>query len=172
MILNDYNKLNAELYNGDLLDAPVDFIFHVTNCMGVMGAGIARSIKYKWPKVYDEYKVYLKTNTPSKSLGTYQTVDITDYAHTYTSQVVNVFGEYNFSKSKRVIEYDKVLNALESFCKDYLDNYTGEKKIVLGFPYLFGCGLAGGDWRIMKQIILTTFEKYSDKVEIAIYKLS
>ena len=170
MVLNEYNNLVAKCYAGDLLDAHVDFIFHVTNCMSVMGAGIARSIKNKWSIVYDEYKEYLKTNTPSKSLGTYQAINITEYAHTHASYVVNVFGEYSFSKTKRVIEYDKVLTALESFCEDYLDNYVGEKKIILGFPYLFGCGLAGGDWRIMKQIILTTFEKYSDKVEIAIYK--
>ena len=170
MELKDYNNLIVKAYNGDLLDAHVDFIFHVTNCMSVMGAGIARSIKNKWHIVYDEYKKYLETNTPSKSLGTYQAVNITEYAHTHASFVVNVFGEYNFSKSKRAIEYDKVLTALESFCVDYLDNYVGEKKIILGFPYLFGCGLAGGDWRIMKQIIFTTFEKYSDKIEIAIYK--
>lgn len=170
MILKDYNNLDVKIYKGDLLDAPVDFLFHITNCMGAMGAGIARKIKDKWPKVYAEYKQYLDENSATKSLGTYQSVDITEYAHTYASQVINVFGEYNFSKTKRVIKYDSVLSALESFCDDCLKNYNGDKKIVLGFPFLFGCGLAGGDWRIMQAIIFSVFEKYSDKIEIAIYK--
>ena len=56
MVLNEYNNLVAKCYAGDLLDAHVDIIFHVTNCMGVMGAGIAKSIKNKWPKVFTEYK--------------------------------------------------------------------------------------------------------------------
>ena len=170
MELKDYNKLIVNTYNGDLLDAHVDFIFHVTNCMSVMGAGIARSIKNKWPIVYYEYKEYLKTNTSSKSLGTYQAVNITEYAHTHASYVVNIFGEYNFSKTKRAIKYDSVLTALEMFCKDFLDNYKDNKKIILGFPFLFGCGLAGGDWRIMKSIIFSVFEKYTDKIEIHFYK--
>ena len=170
MVLNEYNNLVAKCYAGDLLDARVDIIFHVTNCMGVMGAGIAKSIKNKWPKVFTEYKKYLDENTPSKSIGTYQSVDITEYAHTQASQVINIFGEYNFSKTKRAIKYDSVLTALEMFCKDFLDNYKDNKKIILGFPFLFGCGLAGGDWRIMKSVIFSVFEKYTDKVEIHFYK--
>ena len=54
MVLNEYNNLVAKCYAGDLLDARVDMIFHVTNCMGVMGGGIAKSIKNKWPKVFTE----------------------------------------------------------------------------------------------------------------------
>jgi O-acetyl-ADP-ribose deacetylase (regulator of RNase III) len=171
MVLNEYNNLVAKCYAGDLLDARVDIIFHVTNCMGVMGAGIAKSIKNKWPKVFTEYKKYLDENTASKSIGTYQSVDITEYAHTKASQVVNIFGEYSPSRTKRAIEYDETLNALEMFRDDIIKTYKNDKKVVLGFPYLFGCGLAGGDWRIMKSIIFSVFEKYSDKVEIHFYKL-
>ena len=119
---------------------------------------------------FTEYKKYLDENTASKSIGTYQSVDITEYAHTKASQVINIFGEYSFSKTKRAIKYDSVLTALEMFCKDFLDNYKDNKKIILGFPFLFGCGLAGGDWRIMKSIIFSVFEKYTDKIEIHFYK--
>ena len=171
MVLNEYNNLVVKCYAGDLLDAKVDIIFHVTNCMGVMGAGIAYNIKNKWTKVFNEYKKYVETNGSTNCLGTYQMVDITDYAHTQASQVVNIFGEYTPSRNKRAIEYDETLNALEMFRDDIIKTYKNDKKVVLGFPYLFGCGLAGGDWRIMKSIIFSVFEKYSDKVEIHFYKL-
>ena len=36
-----------EIVNGDLLKADLPIIAHQTNCLGVMGAGIAKSIKYK-----------------------------------------------------------------------------------------------------------------------------
>ena len=45
-----------------LLDAldrkEVDVIGHVVNCQGVMGGGIAKSIKERYPSVYEEYKAF------------------------------------------------------------------------------------------------------------------
>lgn len=35
---------------GNLLDAPFQFIAHQVNCRGVMGAGLAKQIKQKYPR--------------------------------------------------------------------------------------------------------------------------
>ena len=41
-----------EIVNGDLLQSNLPLIAHQTNCLGVMGAGIAKAIKNKWNSVY------------------------------------------------------------------------------------------------------------------------
>ena len=45
-----------KIVDGDLLQANIPLIAHQTNCLGVMGAGIAKAIKNKWPDVYTQYK--------------------------------------------------------------------------------------------------------------------
>ena len=44
-----------EWIKGDLLEADLDYYCHQVNCQGKMGSGIAKSIKEKWPIVYDKY---------------------------------------------------------------------------------------------------------------------
>ena len=40
---------------GNLLDSNCDYICHQVNCQGVMGSGIARQIRERWPEVYKDY---------------------------------------------------------------------------------------------------------------------
>lgn len=40
---------------GDLLDGCCDIVIQCCNCLDHMGAGIARTIKNKFPNCYDEY---------------------------------------------------------------------------------------------------------------------
>lgn len=47
-----------EVVNGDLLQSNLPLIAHQTNCLGVMGAGIAKAIKNKWNSVYTQYANY------------------------------------------------------------------------------------------------------------------
>ena len=43
--------------NKSLLDlSPNIVICHQVNCQGVMGAGIAKQIRARWPEVYEDYK--------------------------------------------------------------------------------------------------------------------
>lgn len=43
------------LENSDLLKIDKGIICHQTNCIGVMGGGIALQIRNKWPNVYKQY---------------------------------------------------------------------------------------------------------------------
>ena len=39
---------------GNLLDSDCDYICHQVNCQGVMGSGIAKQIRERWPEVYKD----------------------------------------------------------------------------------------------------------------------
>ena len=41
---------------GNLLDSSAKYICHQVNCKGVMGSGVAKQIKEKWPSVFRRYK--------------------------------------------------------------------------------------------------------------------
>lgn len=50
-----------EIIEGDLFAVPARAIGHGVNCKGVMGAGIARPIREKFPEMYEAYKEECKS---------------------------------------------------------------------------------------------------------------
>ena len=72
---------------GDILTTPTrnedTVICHQVNCCGVMGAGLAKQIRDKWPVVFDEYKKICGTDR----LGDSQTVQVAPQLY-----VANLFG--------------------------------------------------------------------------------
>lgn len=158
-----------EIVNGDLLKADLPVIAHQTNCLGVMGAGIAKSIKNKWNNVFIQYK-NLCTNVIDKHnlLGKIQLCATNDTPIKY---IVNLFGEYSFIKSvapyeNRHTDYNALRNAL-TMLKEKLVFLSFDK---VGIPYKLGCGLAGGDWDGVVYPMLQ--EIFNDNtITLYIYKL-
>lgn len=158
-----------EIVNGDLLKADLPIIAHQTNCLGVMGAGIAKSIKYKWSIVYMQYVNYCKSFNYSKDLLGKCQVCLTGTKP--INLVANLFGEYSFTEAvtsyeNRHTDYDALKNALldlKAFCKT-------EGLAKVGIPYKLGCGLAGGDWDGVVYPMLQ--EIFNDNtITLYIYKL-
>ena len=48
--------MNIIYKKGDLLTTDADIIVHGCNCQGVMGSGVAKQIKEKFPNAYTIYK--------------------------------------------------------------------------------------------------------------------
>lgn len=145
------------IYNitGDLLEQDkVDIICHQTNCKGVMGAGIALQIKKKYPEVFYKYRTYC-ANMGTNLLGKTLFVNCKD-----GKVVANLFGQNDFSSCRIQTDYAALEKSIATLAKIA----TKAKKSV-GFPYLIGCGLAGGDWKIVNKII----EKYFLNSEVECY---
>lgn len=144
---------------GDILKftEPGTIICHQTNCQGVMGAGLAKQIRNAYPNAYQEYKNKCTTYTSSKLLGTVQLVDVLPGV-----KVANCFGQEYFGRNKRYTDY----NALES-CFLYLKRYANNNNIkTIAVPYGIGCGLAGGDWNIVRDIIKCVFSDWNGTLKI------
>lgn len=148
-----------KIVDGDLLQSNLPLIAHQTNCLGVMGAGIAKSIKNKWSTQYTNFCKLLKYS--KELLGKCQVCITGDEP---INLVANLFGEYSFTESvapyeNRHTDFKKALLNLKDFCEN---NEITE----LGIPYKLGCGLAGGDWDGVQELFAndTTMTLY-------IYKL-
>jgi len=91
------------IIEGDLLNAPFQVIAHQVNCMGVMGAGVAKSLRLKYPGLYESYK--------------------------------------------------EMCSLYERNRKDLLGLCHWYRAVCIAIPYGIGCGLAGGDWSEVKEIL-------------------
>lgn len=143
-----------KIIDGNILDVTKGVIVSMVNCQNKMGRGLAKSIYEKWPAVKSEYHAFclgaaaLKT----KPLGLCHSVEVEPGLF-----VCNVFGqEFYGPGDKCYVSYEavesgfKILSDAISFARDIREQGP------VYFPYLFGCGLAGGDWKVMSELI----EKY------------
>lgn len=149
--------------NGDLLSSQEDYICHQVNCMGVMGAGVALQIKKVYPDVYNQYQEYCYDNCTNtrNMLGTNLIVPIFNRYTGKRQYVVNVFAQFHYGLDGIKTRYDK----FEECMKHLKETVPTNKTIAM--PYLIGCGLAGGDWNIVYNIIEKTL---GEDYEVYLYK--
>ena len=144
------------IINKDLLTAKNCVIVHQVNCMGVMGSGVAKQIKEKYPIVYDEYMNCFKEHTKEELLGriTMTNVDC-------NTTVVNMFSQFGYGREKVHTDYiamSKALNSINTYCKGR----------DIAFPYMIGCCRGGGDFNVVLQLICNTL---TDVKSITFYRL-
>lgn len=143
--------------NGDLLDAKANYIAHGVNCQGVMGSGVAKVIKEKFPEVYREYSAILNAFPKSILLGYCQIVPIENYNY---KGVLNLFTQFNYGyDKKRYVNYKAIVDSFT-----LLNNRCNGKLIAI--PKI-GAGLGGGDWNIIKELI----DDSTPNTEIHVYYL-
>lgn len=143
--------------NGNILQCTENIIVHQTNCQGVMGSGLAKQIKEAYPEVYQAYLYYCKTTLPQEILGTSLICEANDGKY-----VANVFGQFSFGEGLQT-DYE----ALRKGLKEVYD-FASQNNLSVAIPYKIGCGLGGGDWNTVYDIITDIF---SGPVPLEIYKL-
>ena len=147
-----------KIVQSNILNAPEDILAHQVNCIGVMGSGLAKQIKIKYPEVFKEYQKYINTyEYKSLVLGNCQIVKATDEKY-----IANLFGQFGYGRKEQQTNYkalEESLFSLKVMAKD------SHKSIAI--PYGIGCGLGGGDWNIVYGIIEEVFGDY----DVTIYKL-
>lgn len=136
---------------GNLLDVQSGIIVHGCNCMGVMGSGIAKEVKDKYPKVFKNYSEHLKVHgTISRALGTINSNTIREKYPKLI--IVNAFTQldYGRDKDKVYVDYEAI-----SKCFTQIKSIAEYYDLDVHFP-LIGCGLANGDWPTVKFLIKTS----------------
>ena len=150
---------------GNLLDTDkCDVIVHQANLFHTFGAGIARAILDKFPEAFEADK---KTDYGYKSkLGTYSSAKITDSKGTSIRFIVNLYSQTGLGGKDRQTSYDAMATALGNL----RDRLEGRKDIFsVGIPFQLGCGLANGNWTVVRAIIESVFA--DSKIPVYIYTL-
>lgn len=116
------------------------------NCMGVMGAGLAKAIRDRYPIVYEIYKA--EYDLEMLELGYVSYIDIEEGLI-----VANLCGQYGYGREKRHTNYD----ALRTGFTDIKD-MAQELAYDIVIPKNIGCGLGGGDWKVVSKMLDEIFD--------------
>lgn len=138
--------------NHDVTNTVRGVVAHGVNCQGVMGSGVALSIKKKWPIAFERYHSTVKNFREPKRdlLGLAQLVNV---GHPMIDEpnslfVANMFTQEDYGRDGRVyaspIAIQKALDSVMSFCRG--------SKLDLYMPWV-GCGLGGLQRNVVQRII-------------------
>lgn len=140
--------------NGNLFDSKADVLCHQVNTYGVMGAGIAAEVKKRFPDVYTTYRELCKTFDAESLHGEALILPADNRKGQY---IANLFGQTDWGTNYKSLE--AALRKVAAWMDE------NEKKTV-AVPYKMSCGLAGGNWDIVRGIISSVFEETWINVEI------
>lgn len=132
---------------GDLLDmfkqSKFDAIAHGCNCYQVMGAGIAGQIAQEFPEVCEADRKNVIGDSESM-LGGWTS------AKTRFGTIFNLYTQIEPGRELREVLNYSIRRAFEGLdIRVGIGQFTGNK---IGIP-LIGCGIAGGDWDEVSEII-------------------
>ena len=119
-------------------------LIHQVNCQGVMGSGIAKSIRAKYPQHYEDYI------TGGKYLGDIVRTEVSSNKH-----ICGVFGQKYYGANK--VRYTNYLALMSGIDIAIHGHYYHEHIIT---PKFIGCGLGGGDWNIVEMLLLDLEQMY------------
>ena len=137
-------------------------ICHCCNTLGAWGAGFVLALSKRFPKVKEHYLSLIKSIKPDERLGK------VGFVKTNKNIVVaNILGQdriYRSADGKIPLNYE----ALREGFKNVYDKFIDYKNIpfTIHMPRI-GCGLAGGKWEIVEDIIKKKITKKG--VEVYVY---
>lgn len=139
---------------GNLLDIKSGIICHQVNHKGVAGSGLAKQIREKYPEFMTEYLRICKQ--PYKYIREYGTVAWYDINESFT--VASIFGQedYGYDADRVYTDYYALKFGLQTVMRR-----SAFEKLNVYIPHGIGCGLAHGDWSLVKGIIEQVF-KYNE----------
>ena len=140
-----------------LIDGEIDCLLHCVNCQGVFASGIAGEIRKRIPMAYQEYMEFYGNNK----------VDMLGKFAWCGTRVVHLAAQQFYGKDgKRYVNYGALANALCHFARE-AKPYRGHIVKRIGIPYNMCCGLAGGDWNIVLELV----EYFLKDFNVVIYEL-
>lgn len=146
----------------DIRNTSLKYIAHGVNCQDAMGSGVAKALFDKWSSVKEQYHIHMANMRhhgvkPEDILGTYQ-----DPIEVEPDKfVINLFTQLNYGyDGTRFVNYNAVLTSLR------LSLYRYDIKQI-AIPKI-GCGLAGGNWEFMEQLLTDAFFKWD--IELWVYE--
>lgn len=135
---------------GDIFESDAYAILHQVNCRGVMGSGIAKQVKEKYPVVFLRYKEICEQHSgnPKDLLGLVLAISVKGGC---TGFIANLFAQDNFGRDNNLYtNYD----ALKKCFERANEMFYGK---TVAIPYKIGCCRGGGDWGIVYKMIEESF---------------
>lgn len=127
--------------HGDVFDTDAFWIGHGVNCRGVMGSGIAKTVRERFPLTYEAYKkVCMAENLrPGEVYGIYE----------HQKVILNIASQNEPGPDAR---YDWAFDGLLAAAKRVQTSKWTNKPKKIAIPEI-GCGIGGLQWPEMADLI-------------------
>lgn len=126
-----------------ITDVTEGIIVHQVNCQNVMGAGVARAIYEKYPKVKSDYHTFCSgMKDPKALLGDMLYTGIKENLYVISLFTQEFYGNSKITK-KCYTHEDLLIARIIHICEKH-------KQMPIYIPEYIGCGLAGGNWSYIK----------------------
>ena len=141
-----------QYYKEDLFTTTAPIIVHGCNAKGVMGSGIAKLIKEKYPKAFEDYQKFCSCRYQEELIGR-----IIPSVQPNGTIIINAITQMNYgTDGRKYVSYDAVDQCLDRVAsdlmfKDLLGRYKKERTTI-AMPKI-GAGLGGGEWTVIEAII-------------------
>lgn len=134
-------------------------IAHVCNNIGAWGAGFVLAISKRWSEPEREYRSMSSTE---RKLGNVQFVPVeTDIV------VANMIGQENIKANDYGVP--PVRYSAIKICLERVLSLAKSMNASIHMPRI-GCGLAGGQWEIMEQVIIAASKNFDVKIFVYDFK--
>lgn len=130
-------------------------IVHIVNDEGVMGSGIARVIREKWPHVYEQYQALFAEPAKKRATAQGQIQVVRADGNLF---VCNLFGQSGVGDFNGLpaVRYGAVEEGLMRL-RGRVKKSAIRSETAIAMPRI-GCGLAGGSWAKVEEVINRVFE--------------
>lgn len=131
-------------------------IVHVVNDIGAWGKGFVLALERQWPGTKRHYKVWIKT---SPALG-----ETLNRCVGNANYIINLLAQRGLRSAINPIPIDyKALR--KALAKTQLTLGGPNNTYTVQMPRI-GCGLAGGDWAVVEQIIIEELSSKNQHVVV------
>lgn len=144
---------------GDVLDSDESVIVHGCNCFNTMGSGIARQIRKQYPKAYNIDQKTVRGDI--SKLGTF-THSLNENMNGDAVFVVNAYTQHRYGRDKVYADYDAIEDVFVKICEWFPHK-------VIALPKI-GCGLAGGSWEVVSEILERVSEQFDKTFHVYEWK--
>jgi hypothetical protein len=161
--------------SGNLLEIDTDYIMQQCNCVTVHAHGLSKAIGDKFP----ECRVYEKRRCLANRNCAIVEDRATPGTFSITGRCINLFAQYRpgkpgvayLKKAYPSNHSDAAADRMHWFAESL--EQVGKhfcSPVTIAVPHQIGCGLAGGDWKLYKSMLLSFLEKH-EHVTLYIVKL-
>lgn len=137
-------------------------ILHQCNAQGVMGSGIAKTVRNKFPSTYVAYMTEIE-NAPTLQQRLGSISFSLENIETSEVLIINLIGQANYgSDGAKYTSYDALDSALQK-----VDDLFSPADTTVNFHFpKIGSVRGGGDWLVIEQIIKSRLNKDHYKLNL------
>lgn len=142
---------------GDLFQVTTGVIAHGCNCIGVMGAGVAKTVRELYPEVFKRYSKVCANHSAEDLLGLVQIISISP-----TFFIANCFTQTTIARNPVIKSKLADANAIKESLTYVAEFCQVNKLQTVSMPKI-GAGLGGLDWESEVEPVLHEISlKFSD----------